>query len=236
MEKSVSKASVRKKTSKHAGSARERAETARMSKFIWLARFFNVLCFVLVLTASVLSLSLIHMAKESEVNAVLVTSPMFSENLAYFEPLHPDMPTMDILAEMFVRQYVTTRHNVWPHAREMRFAWGPRGVMGYMSAGNVYEAFWKKEVKKYIRDDDMESPPKTMVDTDIKKIIKEGWNSWQIFFDTRTMDKTTSEPVIEHWIATIQFRYYSANVVMASRLLNPLGFTVTQYNLAATKK
>lgn len=236
MEKSVSKASVRKNQSKHAGSGTERVESGRIVKFIWLARFFNVLCFALVLTASVLALSLLHMAKESEVNSVLVTSPMFSENLAYFEPLHPDMPTMDILAEMFVRQYVTTRHNVWPHASEMRVAWSPGGVIGRMSMASVYDTFWKKEVKKFIRDDEMESPPKTMVDTDIKKIIKEGWNSWQIFFDTRRMDKPTSEPVIEHWIATIQFRYYSSNVVMASRLRNPLGFTVTQYNLATTKK
>lgn len=231
----MSKASVRKNTSKSAGSGGGRAEGGRMAKFMWLSRFFNVLCFVLVFTASVQALSLIHMAKESEVNSVLVTSPMFSENLAYFEPLHPDMPTMDILAEMFVRQYVTIRHNVWPHVEEMRVNWSPSGIVSRLSMRNVYEAFWKDEVMKYM-DEDMEQPPTVMVDTDIKRIIKEGWNSWQIFFDTRKMSKSIDAPIIEHWIATIQFRYYSSNVLMASRLLNPLGFTVTQYHLAATKK
>ncbi len=75
-----------------------------------------------------------------------------------------------------------------------------------------------------------------MVETDIKRIIKEGWNSWQIFFDTRKMETSISQPIIEHWIATIQFRYYSDNAVMFSRLRNPLGFTVTQYHLARQKK
>ena len=82
----------------------------------------------------------------------------------------------------------------------------------------------------------MENTPTVMVDTDIKKIIQEGWNSWQIFFDTRRMDSTISPPVIEHWLATIPFRYYASNAIMVSRLRNPLGFTVTQYNLARQKQ
>ena len=83
---------------------------------------------------------------------------------------------------------------------------------------------------------DSEKPPAKTVETDIKRIIKEGWNSWQIFFDTRRMESQTSEPIIEHWIATIQFRYYKNNAVMFPRLRNPLGFTVTQYHLAQQKK
>ena len=230
----MSKASVRQNTNKHAGSRGTSAPGSRLSTFMWLSRFFNALCFILVLTGSVLSLSLLHITKEAEVDSVLVTAPTFSDNLSYFEPLHPDMPTMDILAEMFVRQYVTIRNNVWPDAREMRIAWSSNGIIGRMSTPRVYEDFATKEIPRYFPN--MEQPPSVMIDTDIKKIIKEGWNSWQIFFDTRKMETTVSPPVIDHWIATIQFRYYSSNAVMFSRLRNPLGFTVTQYHIARQKQ
>ena len=236
MEKNVSKASVRKKMNNRAPSSGNETASGRLATFVWLSRFFSVLCFSLILSSSVLALSLIHIAKEAEVDSVLVTAPTYSDNLAYFEPLHADMPTMDILAEMFVRQYVTTRNNVWPNEREMRIAWGGSGIIRRMSTSSVYDAFWKSEVVRYYPSRDMERLPNAMVDTDIKRIIKEGWNSWQIFFDTRKMETSVSPPVIEHWLATIQFRYYASNAVMLSRLRNPLGFTVTQYHLARQKQ
>ena len=144
MDKSVPKVSVRQETSKTAAPEEVRATGGRLAVFMWLSRFFNVLCFVLVFSCSVLSLSLIHIAKEADVYAVLVTAPTYSDNLAYFEPLHPDMPVMDILAETFVRQYLVSRNNFYPNAREMRAMWGPGGVVRRMSSNDVYETFKKK--------------------------------------------------------------------------------------------
>ena len=237
MEKSVPNASVRKNINKSAVFGEGQAEKGgRLATFMWLSRFFNALCFLLVFTASVLSLSLIHIAKEADVDSVLVTAPMFSDNLAYFEPLHPDMPTMDVLAEMFVRQYVTVRNSVWPNERKMRYDWGPGGIINRMSTYRVYETFVEREAKHYYPSMDFESTPAVVVDTNIKKIIKEGWNSWQLFFDTRKMAKSIDPPEIEHWIATIQFRYYASNAFMRPWLRNPLGFTVTQYHLARQKQ
>lgn len=230
----MSNASVRKNIRKTAPLGTRPVEGEGVSTFMWLSRFFSVLCFFLMTTLVTLSLSLIHITKEAEVNSVLVTAPTYSENLAYFEPLHPDMPAMDVLAEMFVRQYVTARNNVWRHVGEMRRMWGPGGVIRRMSTPSVFNSFQKKEAVRYFPN--LEAPPQVMIETDIKKIIKEGWNSWQIFFDTRKMESLISEPIIEHWIATIQFRYYSGNAVMFNRLRNPLGFTVTQYHLARQKK
>ena len=230
----MSKASVRKKVNESAGSKGNPAEKGRLSTFMWLSRFFCALCFSLVATASVLALSLLHITKEADVYSVLVTAPTYSDNLAYFEPLHPDMQTMDILTEMFVRQYVTVRNNVWKNNNEMKVAWGPGGIIRRMSLPSVYDSFWTTEAVRYFPSLDL--TPSVMIDTDIKKIIKEGWNSWQIFFDTRKMETSVSPPTIEHWIATIQFRFYASNALMLSRLRNPLGFTVTQYHLARQKQ
>ena len=234
MEKSKSNASVRQNIKKTEALKAPSAEGGRLSTFMWLSRFFGGVCFLLTTSVAVLSLSLIHITKEAEVNTVLVTAPTYSENLSYFEPLHPDMPAMDILAEMFVRYYVTARNNVWRNRFEMRRMWGPAGVVRRMSTPAVYNAFVRREAVRYFPNS--EKTPKVMIETDIKRIIKEGWNSWQIFFDTRKMETLISTPIIEHWIATIQFRYYPNNVFMFPLLRNPLGFTVTQYHLARQKK
>ena len=211
------------------------AKVDRATQFMWLSRVFGFICFVFVGTATVLALSLIHLTSEVEANAMLVSKPTYSENLAYFEPLHVDMPTMDILAEMFVRQYISARNTVWKNAREMNVMWGPGGVVAYMSSPDVYERFWTQEATRYFQGEE-DKPPTVTVEPDIKRIIKEGWNSWQIFFDTRTMRSPIELPVIDHWIATIQFRYYPSSYLMAPRLKNPVGFTVTQYHRARQKR
>ncbi len=199
----------------------------------WLSRIFALICFCLTATATVFALSLLHLTGETEVDAVLTTSPTYSENLAYFEPLHPDMPAMDILSEMFVRQFITVANTVYKEPHEMLRMWGGSGLIRYMSSPKIYGEFWDRVSKTYF---DGENPPKITMEPHIRRILKEGWNSWQIFFETRTLRSNIETPKIDYWIATIQFRYYSYNAVMFRRLRNPMGFTVTQYHLARQKK
>ena len=111
--------------------------------------------------------------------------------------------------------------------------WGGGGMVRYMSTPKIYGEFWDRVSKKMFNGD---APPAVTMEPHIRRILKEGWNSWQIFFETRTMKNNIEAPKIEHWIATIQFRYYSYNAVMFRRLRNPMGFTVTQYHLARQKK
>ena len=199
----------------------------------FLSRLCGFICFAFVTTATVLTLSLLHLTKEFEVDATLAVNPTYSENLAYFQPLHPDMPAMDLLSEMFVRQFVTVSNTLYKDTREMMRMWGGGGMVRYMSSPRIYSEFWDR-VSKTMFDGD--SPPEATRETHIRRILKEGWNSWQIFFETRTMKSNIEDPKIEHWIATIQFRYYSYNAVMFRRLRNPMGFTVTQYHLARQKR
>ncbi len=199
----------------------------------FLSQMCGFICFAFVTTATVLSLSLLHLTGEFEVDATLAVNPTYSENLAYFQPLHPDMPAMDLLSEMFVRQFITASNTVYKNREEMMRMWGGGGMVRYMSTPKIYGEFWDRVSKKMFNGD---APPAVTMEPHIRRILKEGWNSWQIFFETRTMKNNIEAPKIEHWIATIQFRYYSYNAVMFRRLRNPMGFTVTQYHLARQKK
>ena len=116
---------------KTASSAAKQAAEGGFNR--WLSRIFALICFCLTATATVFALSLLHLTGETEVDAVLTTSPTYSENLAYFEPLHPDMPAMDILSEMFVRQFITVANTVYKEPHEMLRMWGGSGLIRYMS-------------------------------------------------------------------------------------------------------
>lgn len=192
-------------------------------------KVMSLFCYLFSLTATILALAALHLTGEVEVNSLLAAAPTYSKNLSYFEPLHPDMPIMDNLAETFVRQYITATSTVYKNAHEQAFLW--HGVVPHMAVPSVLEPFQKRTEEIF----NGEAPPKLTVDTHIRKIIKEGWNSWQILFDTRTLEQNLVDPKIEHWIATIQFRYYAFNRIMTRRFKNPMGFTVTQYNLAQQK-
>lgn len=229
MEKSMPTANGRARKTPH-NTAKPAAESGFNR---WLSRVFAVVCFCFTATATVLALSLLHLTGETEVDAVLATSPTYSENLAYFDPLHPDMPAMDILSEMFVRQFITVANTVYKDPHEMLRMWGGSGMVRFMSSPKIYGEFWDRVSTTYF---DGENPPKITMEPHIRRILKEGWNSWQIFFETRTLRSNIETPKIDYWIATIQFRYYSYNAVMFRRLRNPMGFTVTQYHLARQKK
>ncbi len=222
-------ANARAKTNKSAAAR----NSGHGDAYRWLSRFFAAVCFALVTTVTVLSLSLLHLTGEADVDSVLVTAPTYSENLAYFEPLHADMPTMDVLSEMFVRQFIVMTNTLYKNQRMMLLMWGSRGIVDYMSSPAIYKEFWDRVSKTQF---DGEHTADVTIEPHIRQILKEGWNSFQIFFDTRIMRSNLEEPLIRHWIATIQFRYYSYNAVMFTRLMNPMGFTVTQYHLAQQKK
>ena len=218
--------------------AQKRAEAiaqTRANQFLWIARIFCGLCFFFSGTAALLSLVLLHLTGEAETNSFIVTSPTFSENLAYFEPLHADAPKMDTLAEMFVRQYISARHSVVKNVREMNVYWGGGGIVDNMSSPSVFEKFYTSEAEPVL--DTQQPPPKT-IEVDMKRIIKDGWNNWQVFFDTRALATAEGDapPEVTSWIATIQFRYYAYRALMVRRLKNPMGFTVMQYNVAKQKK
>lgn len=216
--------------------AKRRAEAIaenRAVQFMWISRIFGALCFFFTGTAALLSLMLLHLAGEAEANTFVVTSPTFSENLAYFEPLHADAPKMDTLAEMYVRQYVSVRHSVIRNIKEMQVAWDYGGIIDSLSAPYVYDRFVDATVTDITQ---KERLPEKTTEVDMKRIIKDGWNNWQVFFDTRELKNGEEVPEITSWIATVQFRYYAFNAVMARRLKNPMGFMVTQYNVAKQKK
>lgn len=225
MEKSMQKANVHAvKQKKPSPSAME----AVNGGYAWLAKFFSYVCYLLVLGTLILSLFALHITKEVDVDAVLTTNPQFSENLAYFEPLHADMNATDILSEMFVRQFIITTQTVYTDINMQRRLW--YGFLPHLATPRVTEAFRTRMMPLF----DGDHKPAYRREVDINKVVREGWNKWHVYIETRSMKGGSIDPTptIEKWVATITFRLYPSRVYMGSIFSNPLGFTVTEYQFS----
>lgn len=229
MEKSMQKANVHAvKQKKPSPSAME----AVNGGYAWLAKFFSYVCYFLVLNTLLLSLFALHITKEVEVDGVLTTNPQFSENLAYFEPLHVDMKATDVLAEMFVRQFITVTQTLYTDVDTQRRLW--YGFLPRLATPKEVNKFRTRMAPLF----DGEHPPAYRREVDITKVASEGWNKWHVYFETRSMENGNSSSSkdtslkIEKWVATITFRLYPSKVFMGRMLVNPLGFTVTEYQFS----
>ena len=54
--------------------------------------------------------------------------------------------------------------------------------------------------------------------------------SAQVRFAT-TVEAATGDPIVNHWIATLNYDFVQLNMPLKYRYLNPLGFIVTQYRV-----
>ncbi|MCQ2965922.1 MAG: type IV secretion system protein [Alphaproteobacteria bacterium] len=228
MDKSIQKANV------HAVKQRKPSPSAMEAVnggYAWLAKFFSYVCYLLVFGTLMLSLFALHLTKEVEVDAVLTTNPQFSENLAYFEPLHADMQATDVLSEMFVRQFIVTTQTVYSNVSMQRRLW--YGFLPRLATPKIVDEFRTRMLPLF----DGEHVPLLRREVDITKIRREGWNKWHVFFDSRTMEGNADpNPKIEKWASTITFRLYPSNVFLGRSFSNPLGFTVIDFKFGVVRQ
>ncbi|MCQ2914929.1 MAG: type IV secretion system protein [Alphaproteobacteria bacterium] len=215
--------------------------------FAWLSKFFSFVCFTLLFTMCLFCLSLLHLTSLIEVNDTLAlskNSTLLSENLSYFTPLDIDKfnkilsesyrnkeeaKTVDSLARLFIKQYVIKTNTIYRNPREMNMLWN--GVVNRLSTGPVFAKFWDRA--KHIFDgENIVSQEFPRQEAEIKNISKDGWNIYSVNFTTYKQTITSTVPIIDNWKATIQFRFFKNRVIMHPYLMNPLGFTVTKYNLS----
>jgi len=72
-------------------------------------------------------------------------------------------------------------------------------------------------------------PPAANVDARIRSVSSLAANRALVRFDTVRSDRGSSEQLVEHWAAVIDFRFSDAEMSAEDRLINPLGFQVVRY-------
>ncbi len=193
-----------------------------------------------------------------QVYPYLVTFRDKDQQVVAIEPLSTDAPGIQYATEDNVRDYVQQRHSFAPNNTRMDAQWGPDSRLAAMTTTEEFNQFTNSAALErtrlmtggYTRQVEIESANMLRPDT------------WQVNFETidslggsgGTLTANpqvtpgsgsiedqqnllnadlTPQSVRKRWVATMTIEYQPQNVSYENRLLNPLGFTVTDYSVTA---
>lgn len=178
-----------------------------------------------------LALTLAHFAPE-----IRVVAQLFSPNIMNFSHLNEatsfegQVSDKRLIDEMLVRYYIRMRHDFIRDEYELTNRWGPRGPIARLSAPDVYQAFFAKNgnleetVKRY--------PGTASVHiTDVSRLD----NIFTVDFDIYEWANGGLARV-QSRRAVIRFVDVPSRRSFAVDMVNPYGFTVTQYTETQKKR
>ncbi len=215
----------------------EEQSTFRQIYYLWVSRFFIVLATISMMFFVMASLALFRLAPMVEVEPFLLINQSESENIVRNEAVSADMTSKDKLLEMFIRQYVILRNTIINDPVEMRSRWMGGGMLNYLSSPEVYNEFGNstKQVWENIF-------KQTLVrEVEIISVTRQGGKRsavWKVDFKTydlyneqgKTQAQQETTLRVRYWTSSITAYFIPERAFVATRLINPLGFTVTRYS------
>ena len=193
-----------------------------------------------------------------QVYPYLVTFRDNQEQIVAIEPISTTAPGIQYATEASVRDYVNQRHSFAPVNSRMDAQWGPDSRLAVMTAESEWKDFEMASATE--RAKLMSSGYSRQIRVESATMIRP--DTWQVNFtsfdslggyngtltrnpevsvgqapaSTNIMDMDLSTKSDErHWLATMTVAYEPDRVSYDQRLLNPLGFTVTDYSVTARK-
>ncbi len=197
-----------------------------------LLRISIVICVLMLICNVVLSLSLMQIADSVRVDSVVLTRQNSSGKMVDVEPVSADMNNIDILNEVMVKKYILLRHNILSNVDVMRFRWDAGGLLQYLSSPEVYKDFYKNKDAMKLLLTTISSGTQLPVEVEFIDIKKLANNLWSVDFDTIEYDELTGISSKKHWVASMRARNDPKRISYGNYIINPLGFVVTEYNLA----
>ncbi len=215
----------------------EEQSTFRQTYYLWVSRFFIVTATISMMFFVMASLALFRLAPMVEVEPFLLINQSESENIVRNEAISQDMTSKDKLLEMFIRQYVILRNTIINDPVEMRSRWMGGGMLNYLSSPEVYNEFGNatKQVWENIF-------KQTLVrEVEIISVTRQGGKRsavWKVDFKTydlyneqgKTQAQQETTLRVRYWTSSITAYFIPERAFVATRLINPLGFTVTRYS------
>lgn len=194
-----------------------------------LAKFWMIVASVLIALNLFFILTLVQMAPQLKIIAQVLTSPMNSNQFIQAEPFESDISDKNLIEQMLVRTYVTHRYTIFADEEEMKFQWGPYGIVGQLSIPNIYDTFYATlgEMPQKIRQLDFTQ------NVDITNVTRHN-DIWTVEFDIYRMvegvvQKRTKVAVLETTESKLE-RFYRTD------FSNPYGFYILNYTDAEKKQ
>lgn len=192
------------------------------------ARMFAIAFFVSGTLNVSLAWAFITILPLKEVLPVLVTTTDKSEQIVRMQPFTRTMAGMTAMTEKLVREYVVMRHTMVLDDAEMTRRWGADGDIWRYSTTDEYERFMLQTRPTW------EALKQRQVSRSVEIVsssqISPGY--WQVEF-TVTERENNALTSRNNYVASLRALYEPTTVRYDERLLNPLGFHVANYTIAA---
>lgn len=203
-------------------------ETEEMSKVMSAARRDRIFGFLGMGCATAACIAIAGLTPFKSVEPFVVRVDKSTGNADIISRLDENVVKVDEVLD----QYWLSRYVDYREAYSNAIAFPYYQAVSIMSTKQVGVAYYaqvdpnnpKAPVNAYKKDG--------MVDIDVNSVSFLGNNVAQVRF-TRTERFSGNPQPATHWIATITYRYLAASMSQKDRLINPLGFQVTDYRLAS---
>ena len=209
---------------KHDSSANKKVRSHMETKVL------VIMCGILGCLNVIQAVAITQMLPLYKVVPVFVTFSDKADQVVRIEPPSGRIPSINLLVEQNVRDYITFRNTVSADANETVERWGTRVRM--MSTEQVYQDFMKETGPVY---NDLRGNNFTR-SVSIKAVLQTQPGFFQIEFDTfdrrQGTGLTDTNETRATWVAQMRVGLAPRNVTHDQRMLNPLGFTVQNYSVA----
>lgn len=199
-------------------------------RYLWTSRFLVIfscfsICFTMMLASTIFLL-----LPQRGAHPLLLQSNKYFSTLELTDVQERSMPVQDLIAELYIEEYIALRHVISNDYDELMTRWAPGSKLYWMSARRLFQSFASNDVennvKKFRR-----SGLVRLVETEWVRPIAKGL--WQAQFITLDFYPGQTTPMIDIWRAYIRAVFTNINYAnRQQRELNPFGFLVLNYSLS----
>lgn len=181
----------------------------------------------------ILAIAVMQLLPLYRVVPFFVTFSDRADQIVRIEPPTGNLQGLDVLTDASVREYVSLRHTISDDPQRTIDSWG--GKVRLMSTNDVYNAFLNETKPVY----DSLTERKFTRSIIINSVLRTGPQSYQVEFDA--IDRrigsglTDSGEERRTFVANLRVANIPQNTSYQNRFLNPLGFTVGAYSVAAKR-
>lgn len=198
-------------------------------RYLWIARAFAIGMFLSLCLNVVQGIAIGALSPLVRVEPMLVTFKDKSEQLVKIEPFERGTSGFELMTEALVRDYVLSRHEIVLDETELRRRWGGRGIVAHRSSPEEYSRFVSETAPKY----DEIRQKRLMRTVTVHRVSKIADGYWQVEFATQDFLGGATKIGEQRWVASLTVGYVPREVNWEDRYMNPLGFIVTGYSVAA---
>ena len=198
-------------------------------RYLWIARAFAIGMFLSLCLNVVQGVAIGALSPLVRVEPMLVTFKDRSEQLVKIEPFERGTSGFELMTEALVRDYVLSRHEIVLDESELRRRWGGRGIVAHRSSSEEYARFVSETAPKY----DEIRQKRLMRTVTVHRVSKIADGYWQVEFATQDFLGGVTKIGEQRWVASLTVGYVTREVSWEDRYMNPLGFIVTGYSVAA---